>query len=370
MRRFDKTKNIQKANLLAEQRYLQSKGIIKENMVDESDLYEAERVSMSEFFGDVTDNVDTLLKMFSKYKPNNSLFMTVGYVNNVSSSSLPVNINPENLAGFEEIAAKLDNPKLKRYLDSMIGSDEWTSVKNKYAVDQERAARGLKTKSPGKATYTNPYAGRKYKDSETKEDITIPSKVYSTKSFTIQWNNVKTKADRDAEITALRAKHGITGDEGSIDTDDMRGRGYERVPGTPFKQHQGTKNTMIDFYAKGGVKSHKSKFFINFEGDIAELTPEETNFIFANSKSKESGMPKRLADMANQEAAREIWNMESLYEFKNFNLDNIFYINCTMNIDGDNKKFSYINKNAVPSGLNQGEFSEFIEASLPKSINN
>ena len=367
MRRFDKTKNIQKANLLAEQRYLQSKGIIKENMVDESDLYEAERVSMSEFFGDVTDNVDTLLKMFSKYKPNNSWFMTVGYVNNVSSSSLPVNINPENLAGFEEIAAKLDNPKLKRYLDSMIGSDEWTSVKNKYAVDQERAARGLKTKSPGKATYTNPYAGRKYKDSETKEDITIPSKVYSTKSFTIQWNNVKTKADRDAEITALRAKHGITGDEGSIDTDDMRGRGYERVPGTPFKQHQGTKNTMIDFYAKGGVKSHKSKFFINFEGDIAELTPEETNFIFANSKSKESGMPKRLADMANQEAAREIWNMESLYEFKNFNLDNIFYINCTMNIDGDNKKFSYINKNAVPSGLNQGEFSEFIEASLPKS---
>ncbi len=183
MRRFDKTKNIQKANLLAEQRYLQSKGIIKENMVDESDLYEAERVSMSEFFGNVTDNVDTLLKMFSKYKPNNSWFMTVGYVNNVSSSSLPVNINPENLAGFEEIAAKLDNPKLKRYLDSMIGSDEWTSVKNKYAVDQERAARGLKTKSPGKATYTNPYAGRKYKDSETKEEITIPSKVYSTKSF-------------------------------------------------------------------------------------------------------------------------------------------------------------------------------------------
>jgi hypothetical protein len=39
-----------------------------------------------------------------------------------------------------------------------------------------------------------------------------------------------------------------------------------------------------------------------------------------------------------------------------------------MNIDGDNKKFSYINKNAVPSGLNAGEFSEFIEASLPKSI--
>ena len=31
MRRFDKKKNIQKANLLAEQRYLQSKGLLKEN---------------------------------------------------------------------------------------------------------------------------------------------------------------------------------------------------------------------------------------------------------------------------------------------------------------------------------------------------
>ena len=264
MRRFDKTKNMQKANLLAEQRYLQSKGVIKENIVDESDLYEAERTSMSEFFGDVTDNVDTLLKMFSKYKPNNSWYMTVGYVNNVSSSSLPVSIKPENLAQFEELAIKIDNPKLKKYLDSMVGSEEWSAVKNKYAVDQERAAKGLKTKSPGKADYTNPYAGRKYKDKETKEEIVVPSKVYSTKSFTIQWNNVKTKADRDAEITAIRAKHGITGDEGSIATDDMRGHGYVRIPGTPFKQHQGTKNMMVDFYAKGGVKSHKSKFFINF----------------------------------------------------------------------------------------------------------
>ena len=367
MRRFDKTKNVKNANLLSEQRYLQSKGFITENIVDESDLYEAERVSMSEFFGDVTDNVDTLLKMFSKYKPNNSWFMTVGYVNNVSS--LPVNINPENLAEFEEIATKLDNPKLKRYLDSMIGSEEWSSVKNKYAVDQERASRGLKTKSPGKSNYTNPYAGRTYKDAETNEQITIPSKVYSTKSFTIQWNNIKTKAARDSEITTIRAKYGIGDEEGAIPTDDMRGRGYERIPMTPFKQHQGTKNTMIDFYAKGGVKSHKSKFFINFEGDIAELTPEEANFIFANTKSREKVMPKRLADMANQEAARDIWDMESLYEFKNFNLDNIFYINCTMNIDGDNKKFSYINRNAIPSGLNSGEFSEFIEASLPKSIN-
>jgi hypothetical protein len=368
MRKIDKLKNIHNVNLLSEQRYLESKGFINENIVDESELNEVERTSMSEFLGDITDNVDTLLKFFSKYKPNNSWFMTVGYVNNVGS--LPVNINPENLAQFEEIAKNIDSPTLKRYLDSMIGSEEWSSVKNKYAVDQERAARGLKTKSAGKSNYTNPYAGRKYKDSETKEEITIPSKVYSTKSFTIQWNNIKTKADRDSEITAIRAKHGINGDEGAISTDDIRGRGYERIPMTPFKQHQGTKNYMIDFYAKGGVKSHKSKFFINFEGDITELTPEDANFIFANSKSSDKSMPKRLADMANQEAAREIWNMESMYEFKNFNLENIMYINCTVTIDGKNKKITYINRKAVPSGLNPGEFSEFIEASLPKGIAN
>lgn len=113
MRRFDKTKNMQKANLLAEQRYLETKGFITESILDEAEIDEAYRMSMSEFFGDVTDNVDTLLKMFSKYKPNNSWFMTVGYVNNVSSSSLPVSIKPENLAQFEKLAIEIDNQTLK-----------------------------------------------------------------------------------------------------------------------------------------------------------------------------------------------------------------------------------------------------------------
>ena len=62
MRRFDKKYNIRKANLLAEQRHLQSKGLINET----DEINEVERTSMSEFFGDVTDNVETLLKMFSK----------------------------------------------------------------------------------------------------------------------------------------------------------------------------------------------------------------------------------------------------------------------------------------------------------------
>lgn len=53
MRRFDKTKNILKANLLAEQRYLQSKGIIKENGINpEIDPSELENGELSEEFGD------------------------------------------------------------------------------------------------------------------------------------------------------------------------------------------------------------------------------------------------------------------------------------------------------------------------------
>tara|TARA_Y100000389_G_scaffold199912_1_gene239260 strand:- start:946 stop:1290 length:345 start_codon:yes stop_codon:yes gene_type:complete len=38
MRRFDKKHNIEKANLLAEQRYLESKGLIKENITTLGDI--------------------------------------------------------------------------------------------------------------------------------------------------------------------------------------------------------------------------------------------------------------------------------------------------------------------------------------------
>ena len=72
--------------------------------------------------------------------------------------------------------------------------------------------------------------------------------------------------------------------------------------------------------------------------------------------------------MENQEAAREIYNLENLYDYKNLNLEKIIYITCSMNIDGENKKFSYINRNAVPDGLKPGEFGELIQDSLPKSI--
>jgi len=373
MRRFDKNYKMKQANILAEQRYLQSKGLIKEN----EELNEEGRTSMSEFFGETTDNVDTLLKMFSKYQPKNGWFMTVGYVNNVRNSEIPTTLKAEDIHKFEQIAANLESPTLIRYAKSLMDSPDWERVKQTYDKDQERFARGMKSPTPKtndfhpKRQYKNPYSAveKTTKDPETekyKTEILEPAKLYSTKSFTVKWDNIKQKSDRDSELLAIRAKYGLTGDEGAVPTDDWRGRGYTPVSGTPFKQHQNTKNVMIDFYAKGGVTAHESKYFINFDGEIAELTPEEKKFIW--KEWVPAKMPDRLSSMSNQEAAQELYAMEQLYQMKNFKLDNISYIICSMNIDGENKKFSYINRNAAPAGLNKGEFSEFIEASLPKSI--
>ena len=45
---------------------------------------------------------------------------------------------------------------------------------------------------------------------------------------------------------------------------------------------------------------------------------------------------------------------------KNLDLEKISYIRCSMKIDGGNKKFSYLNKNVVPDGLEPGDFKSFI----------
>ena len=328
MRRFDKKDNIRKANLLAEQRHLQSKGLISEN----DELNEVERTSMSEFFGDVTDNVETLLKMFSKYQPNNSWFMTVGYVNN---ADLSVTVKNEDMPGLEDIATKLNNPAFT----NMISSDDWS-----------------KNKGAGK-NFKSPFAAR------TEGGVKIPSKVYTTKSFTIQWGNIKNKADKDAEVKSAYDKHGLQWpDGGEIDVNDKRGSGWEEVMGTPFQQHQGTGKKRLAIYAKKvGVKKGETKYFLNYQGYIAQLTPEEVNFVFSLSpKSYSPKMPKRLLDVENQEAAQEIFALENAYEFKSLDLSKISYIRCTMQIDGQNKKFSYLNKNVAPAGLNPGEFAEFI----------
>ena len=330
MRRFDKTKNIKNANLLAEQRYLESKGLVKENF---EEINEADRMSMSEFFGDVTDNVETLLKMFSKYQPNQSWFMSVGYVNNVD---LSVTIKNENMPELENIARKLGNPAFS----NMVDSEEWSTARD-----------------TGK-NFKNPYAPK------TEKGEKIPSRVYSTKSFTIQWGNMKNKADKDADVKKVYDKYGIEWPEGGeVDTNDWRGRGWEPIQGTPFSQHKDTGTKRLAIYAKKeGVKAGKTKYFLNFQDDIAELTPEETSFLFSLApKSYEMKMPKRLLDMENQEAAQEIFALENTYDFKSLDLEKISYIRCTMQINGENKKFSYFNRNVAPAGLNAGDFAKLID---------
>jgi hypothetical protein len=334
MRRFDKLKNIEKANILAEQRYFEEKGFVNENT-----LPIQENTSMSEFFGDTTDNVDTLLKMFSKYQPNNSWFMTVGYVNNVEIS---ITINSEELEKIETMARQLNSP----IFNHMIESEAF-----KLARDNNKS-------------FKNPYTNRQEKG------VKIPSKIYSTKNFTIQWGNIKNKSDKDAAVKSIYDKHGIDWPEGGkIDVNDKRGSGWERIPGTPFDQHTETETKRLAIYGKKeSIKSGRSKYFLNFEGEIKELTPEEQNFLFnvLDTTSRETKMPKRLLDMENKEAAQEIFNTEELYNFKNLNLEKISYVRCSMKVDGENKKFGYLNKNSVPSGLNPGEFKEFIEASVNK----
>jgi len=333
MRRFDKKKNLQKANILAEQRYLQSKGVIIENVLDETNIYEAERTSMAEFFGDVTDNVEVLLKMFSKYQPNNSWFMTVGYVNNVG---LTVTVKNENMEELEAIARKLGNPEFT----NMVDSEDWVSAK-----------------SSGK-NFKNPYAPK------TEKGVKIPSRVYSSKSFTIQWGNIKNKSDKDAAVKTAYDKHGIAWpDGGEIDVNDKRGSGWEPIQGTPFSQHQGTQTKRLALYGKKeAIKNGPSKYFLNVGTDIAQLTPEEANFIFSLSpKSYETKMPKRLLDLENQEAAQEIFALENTYDFKSLDLEKISFIRCSMQVDGENKKFSYLNRNVAPDGLNAGDLANLID---------
>lgn len=328
MKRFDKIKNIKNANLLAEQRYLFSKNLIKE-----SDLYETERTSISEFLGEVTDNIDTLIKMFSKYKPNDTWFMTVGYINNVD---IKVKIKNEDLAKVETMARTLNSP----IFNDMINSLEFSMAKK------------------SKLSFNNPYAER------TKKGFESPSKVYSSKNFTIQWGNVRTKADKDIAVKSVYDKYGLQWtDGGEININDKRGRGWEPMPGLPFSQHKETKTKKLTIFGKKeNITSGKSKFFLNFKGEIKQMTPEEQDFFFnvLDTTSRESKMPKRLLDMENQEAAREIFAMENLYQMKNLDLEKISYIRFSANVDGENKKFSYLNKEVVPEGLTPGDFAEFI----------
>lgn len=336
MRKIDKTKNILKANLLVEQRYLESKGLIKENVLDENDLNESDRVNFSEYFGDIADDVNSLLKMFSKHQPKNGWFMTVGYVNN---ADLNIKIPNNKLMGLEAIARKLGHPAFI----AMVDSPEWKDGINKGSIVK------------------NPFAKQKPRGKEE-----IAATVYTTKKFMLQWKNTNIKPEKDAAVKAVYDKYGLDWESGKINPEDKRGLGWSPIEGTPFKQHDITGTKALSYYIKQDISKGigETKYFLKFKDNITELSKDEVKFIYSLSpKTKSDDGLKRLSHLP-IEAAKEIKKIEDLYSFKNLNLDKIMYIKCSMVIDGENKKFSYINYNVVPHGLKQGEFKEFIEASV------
>jgi len=72
-------------------------------------------------------------------------------------------------------------------------------------------------------------------------------------------------------------------------------------------------------------------------------------------------MPQKLAQLEDQELARKILSIENLYEFKSILLDKITFLNCTAETERGNVKLSYVNRNAVPDGVQHGGFRQFIE---------
>jgi hypothetical protein len=323
---------------ISEQKWGREKAILEsfskgmQMLGEDYELNEADRIDMAEFFGDMTNNVDTLMKMFSKYQPNQSWFMNVGYANGVS---LGVTIKNENMEELENVARQLNNDAFT----AMINSEEWQAAK------------------AGGKNFKSPYAAK------TVNKVKLPTKVYTTKSFMIQWGNIRSKADKDAELKTVYDKHGLSwSDDGGIDPSDKRGLGWEPIQGTPFSQHGDTGTQRLAIYGKKEhIQKGKTKHFLNYEDKIGELSPEEANFIFSLSpKSYEKKMPKRLLDLENQEAAQEIFAMENTYDFKSLDLSKITYIRCAMEVNGENKKFSYVNKNVAPAGLNPGDLAEFI----------
>lgn len=301
------------------------------------------RISMAQSVGRVTSDVDTLLQWITLYQPDDYWTSSIGYISN-SDPNRTVNPDPE----IERLAGEMDDD----YFKSMINNPEYSAGKMKH-----------------------PHA--KYQE----KGVKYPSTMYKLKSFTVQWlsNEARNelKAKKDAEVTNIYKKYGISPEEGSVDPWDKRGSGWEDLPGTPFQKHvgneekPGTGNIRYAEYRKvGGLKDGVSVYFIKKGNDIIELTNQQVDFLFKLGPKAKSGIPKRLMQIQDEKARNEIFELENQYEFKNLNLDKMAFIYCSgKDRNGETLKFEYINTNAAPEGVNPGEFKSFIEDYISKYKN-
>lgn len=298
------------------------------NDVNEFDI--SNRTNVSEFMSEETDNVGTLIKMMSKYTPEDYWMVSVGYLNN---TNIPVTVKPSK--ELEDVGKSFND----EYINSIIGSEDWKSGKMKH-----------------------PHAAKTVKGEK------IPSTIYKLKTFTCQWlsNEArnKMKADKDSQIMAIYKNKGLTPPE--IDIDDKRGSGWESIEGTPFSKHINTGTERFVIYRKTNCyKDTPAKYFIRINNTIEELPKEKADFFFKISQTDNTTkMPTRIAMIEDEEMRKEIFNIENMYEFKNIDLSKIPFLNCSCVVDGKTVKLTYVNRNVAPDGVNPGEFAEFIQKQI------
>jgi len=289
-----------------------------------------DRTHMSEFMSEGIDSVETLLTMMSKYTPKDHWLVTVGYLSN---SNVPVRVktSPE----LEDAGKALGDD----YVNSLMGSEEWKSGKMKH-----------------------PHAARTVKGEKQ------PSTIYKLKTYTCQWlskdarNKIKTQ--KDSDTLAAYKDAGVEPIE--IATDDKRGSGWSPVEGTPFDSHEVTGTQRFVMYRKAGCyRDTPSIYFLKIGDEIQKISTDKASFLFKMSQAN-SGvkMPRRLESIEDEALRDKLWGIESLYEFKNFDLKKIPFLNCTCEVNGENIKLTYVNKNAAPNGVSEGDFKSFIEGEV------
>ncbi len=301
------------------------RGMMGLNPIDEFDT--SNRTSMAEFMSEETDNVDTLIKMMSKYTPEDYWMVSVGYVNN---TNIPVTVKPSK--ELEDMGKSFND----EYIENMMNSDDWKSGKMKH-----------------------PHAAKTVKGEK------IPSTIYKLKTYTCQWLSKdarnKMKSDRDSKVMSAYTSRGLNPPE--IDVDDKRGSGWEDIEATPFSQHSNTGTKRFVMYRKSNCfKDAPSKYFIKIGDNIQELPEDKAGFYFKMSQTDNSTkMPVRMAAIEDEEMRKELFDIENMYEYKNINLEKIPFLNCSAIVDGKTVRLTYVNKNAAPDGLNPGDFRSFIE---------
>lgn len=304
----------------------------KKNIQEDIDI--SGRMSMGEFLRRETDNVPALIEMMSKYTPKDYWLVRVGYLNN---TKINVKVKPSD--EIEAMGRGLGDD----YITSLLDSPEYKSGKMRH-----------------------PFAAKTI----NKQDV--PSSIYKLKTYTCQWLSPETrrqmKSAKDFDIMTTYQEYGVEPPE--VDLGDKRGLGWSPIEGTPFDKHQETGTQRFVMYRKRGCYTDSpSSYFIKYpDGNIERLSRDKVDFYFKLSQTNNNGltMPQRLAQMEDQELAQKLLNIENLYEFKSINLEKITFINCTADVGGSNVKLTYVNRNAVPDGVEPGSFRQFIEDEIDK----